>query len=117
MPLPTLRNQSEMENMFNTGIMFVIPNYRRNNALFLLLLQTTRKLCRRNNTLLGIWLSVINGELHRAVLRNNAVANPAQFTRLITEAVGCALLFPVGAALRIIPCNVIWDIAHDQHGH
>ena len=78
---PTLCNQREIENiMFNTGIMFVVPNYRRNNSLLLLLIQTTRKLCRRNSTVLGIRQCIINGELPRAVLRNNAVAHPARFT-------------------------------------
>jgi hypothetical protein len=69
-----------MENAFNTGIIFVIPNYRRNNSLFLLLLQATHKLCRRNSALWGVWLSIINWELRRAALRNNAAANPEQFT-------------------------------------
>jgi hypothetical protein len=78
---PTLCNQKEIENiMFNTGIMFVIPNYRLNNLLLLLLIQTTTKLCRRNSIVLGIRQCIINEELPRAVLRNNAVANSAQFT-------------------------------------
>lgn len=50
---------------------------------------------------------------HLAVLHYNAVASRAT-VYLIREAVGCVLLFPVGAALRIIPCTISWDTAHAQ---
>jgi hypothetical protein len=57
---------------------------------------------------MGIWLCLVNEELHCAVSRNNTVSNPVY---LITEALGCALLFPVRIALHIIPSTVSWDTA------